>query len=106
MSTTFKDLNSGKAHRALTKDIGGNGVCLVTEDEMATGTPLAVQITLPDRPAPIAFLGDVVWSILLMEASQYSARPPVETGIRFVSIDPKDRALIKQFARLNALPTL
>ena len=92
----------------MTKDIGGKGVCLVTvtEEEMAPGTPLAVEIRLPDRQAPIAFLGEVVWSMLLVEASARSKRPPAETGIRFVSIDPKDRALIMQFARLNALPSL
>jgi len=106
LSTTFKDLNSGKTHRALTKDIGGKGVCLVTEGVMERGIPLAIKIQLPDRAAPIAFLGDVVWSLPVDETRPGAKQPPVETGIRFVSIDPKDRALIRQFARLNALPTL
>ena len=106
MSATFSILNTGKVYRALTKDIGGKGVCLVMEEELELGTPLAVEMTLPDRQTPVAFVGDVVWSTLLIEASSRLRHPPVETGVRFVSINPKDRTLIMQYTRLNALPSL
>ena len=84
----------------------GKGVCLVTEGVVELGTPLAVEIWLPDREKPIAFLGDVVRSVPVGTPRPGAKTPTAETGIRFVSIDPKDRALIIQFARLNALPSL
>lgn len=104
LSATFKDLSTGAVQRALTKDISGSGVCLVTEEMLEAGTPLAIEVTLPDRDAPIKFLADVVWSMPMIDPQQPSSHPPAETGLRFVSIDPKDRTLIMQYAQLHALP--
>ena len=93
------------AHQqALTKDISGSGVCIITDDLIEPGTPLSVELSLPDHDGPVSFLGDVVWSMLILPPGGRSTNPPAETGVRFVSIDPKVRTAIVQYARLNALP--
>ena len=105
LTTTFKVLATGKILRALTRDIGGIGVCLLTEDPIEPGTPLEVEIKLPDVPAPITFAGEVVWSKPVASSTQsYIGELTAETGVKFVDIDPKARLLILQYAALNALP--
>ena len=103
LNTVYKNLTTGRVQRALTKDVSGHGACLVTEDLLEAGTPLEIEIKLPDRAAPVTFLAEVVWSGFQLEGGvQTGSR--AEAGIRFVSIDSKDHALVMQFARFNALP--
>ena len=104
LSTTFKNLHTGIVQQALTRDISGEGVCLLTEEMLEPGTPLAVEIHLPDYDAPIAFLADVVWSMLVIDQETLSKHPLSETGVKYVSIDPKLRTCIMQYAALHALP--
>ena len=103
LTTIYKNLSTGRVQRALTKDVSGHGACLVTDDLLEAGTPLEIEIKLPDRATPVTLLAEVVWSGFQLEASgQTGSR--AEAGIKFVSIDPKDHALVMQFARFNALP--
>ena len=103
LTTVYKNLTTGRVQRALTKDVGGHGACLVTDDLIEAGTPLEIEIKLPDHPQPVTFLAEVVWSAFKLEAGS-SGQPKAETGIKFVSVDPKDHARIMQYARFNALP--
>ena len=101
----IKFLDTGKVQRVLTKDIGGGGLRFSTEAGLPVGTPLEVEMTLPDGDAPIRFTVEVVRSRLL-EAQRGSARtpPPAETAVRIITIDPKAHRLLMQYATLNALP--
>ena len=102
--TFVKFVDTGKVLRALTRDISGAGVCFVMEKLLDPGTQLELEIKLPDREAPIAFTAEVVWSKAIAEPRKSYEGPTSETGVRFVTIDPKDHALILQFAALNAMP--
>ena len=102
--TFVKDPATGKVHRALTRDLGGIGVCLVTSEPLKLGTAIEAELKLPDRERPIAFSAVVVWSQVIDESGQPLNRPTREVGVQFVRIDPKDRALIQQHAALNAMP--
>jgi hypothetical protein len=104
LTTIYKHLTTGRVQRTLTKDVSGHGACLLTEDLLEAGTPLEVEIKLPDRTSPVTFLAEVVWSAFQLDAQGSPGKPKAETGIRFVSIDPKDHAAIMQYARFNALP--
>ena len=92
--------------RTLTKDISGSVICLVTAEVIEPGVPVEVELRLPDQETPVLFLGDVVWSLPIPPPTTHGGAPIVETGIRFVSISPKHRELIMQYARLHALPPL
>ena len=107
--TTFVTLMSnGKVQRALTRDIGGGGVCLLAETALSLGTEVKLEIQLPDREAPIASRAVVLWSRTVAPAADASEgdQPTLETGMSFLEIDPKERALLTQYARLNAVPEM
>ena len=104
LTTVFKNLTSGKVQRTLSKDIGDEGMCLITEGTVEPGTKLEVEIKLPDGRSPIVALSEVVWSKPVGERTKSYEVPMTETGIKFMRIDQKDLALIMQYARLNALP--
>lgn len=98
-----KFVSTGRILRALTKDIGDRGACLLTDETIAPGTKLELEIVLPDRPTPVACSGDVLWhrTVNQPDAPEHGK---VETGVAFATIAPKDKALLLQFARLNAPP--
>ena len=109
LMTFVKVLSTGKVQRALTKDIGGGGVCALTEVQFDPGTEVELEITLPDRSAPITGRASVVWSRSLaappaLDSGESSVKSSMETGLRFLAIDPKEQALLTQYARLNAVP--
>jgi hypothetical protein len=102
--TFVKRLATGKVKRVLTKDIGGIGICIVSDERYEPETVLEVELKLPDNTQPITFKGVVVWSRVVEEPKQ-SYKPLVaEAGIKFTEIDAKQRALIMQYAVLNAMP--
>jgi hypothetical protein len=102
LPAAFTDLKSGRTQQALTKDISSIGVCLATEDLLALGAPVKIEFTLPDRDRPITLMGEVIWSWPGARQSQDHGRLTAKSGLVIVSIDPKDRAAIAQYARLNA----
>ena len=105
LPSTFKIITTGKVRRALTKDVSAGGISFITEELLEPGTALEVELKLPDREAPIIFLGEVAWSRPVGPPPKSYQNPTAETGIKFVSIDPKERALITQYAKLNAPPS-
>ena len=98
----MKCVGTRKVLRVLTKNISGIGMALVTEGTLEPDTKLELEITLPDRKMPILCEARVVWSKPTGEPHKSYAAPPSETGVKFVSIDPKDQAQLLQYARLNA----
>lgn len=106
LNTIFTILKSGKVRRALTKDMGGGGLCVITEEMLEPGTKLAVEIKLPDRGDTVTFLAEVVWSRLVCASQKSYENMTVETGVKFIDPNPKDQMLIIQYARMNASPAL
>ncbi len=107
LTTTLKFLNADVEQRALTQNIGGGGICVVTEASEAVvspGTPLEVDVTLPDHPTPIRFLAAVAWSRPVAPSSPSGSRLAIEVGLRIVSMDARDRQRMAQYAELHALP--
>src|SRR3989338_1360062 len=105
LNATFKIVKTGKIARALTKDISAGGICFVTADILEPGTAVEVEMKLPDSEAPVRFLGEVAWSRPIGHAKSYED-PTGETGVKFISIDPKEQALIMLYAKLNAPTTV
>jgi len=102
LTTFLKMLDTGLVQRVLTKNISSGGVCLITEEIVAPGALVEVEVKLPDREQPLAFQGVVKWS-RPASGSEQGARA-AETGVQFISIDPKDRALIAHHVKLSATP--
>ena len=100
--TFVKFPQSGKVQRALTRDIGGGGICLATEGNLEPGSTVELEIKLPDRDQSIFCSAEVVWCKQMQESKKSYESPTVETGLKFVKIDPQDQVLIVRYARLNA----
>ena len=104
LTTLVKFLDTGKVRRALTRDIGAGGVCVVMEGVLEPGTMLEVELRLPDRQQPITFTASVIWNRPLETLTKSYEIPTTETGVTFVNIDPKERAFLMQYAAMNPLP--
>ena len=102
--TFVRTRDTGKTVRVLTKDIGGGGICFVSEERFDTDEIVEVEMTLPDRGQPIAFLAAVAWRRPVAEAGKSPRRTSWEIGVKFLSIGPKEQALMVQYAALNAGP--
>ena len=104
LTIVFTVGGSKTRRRALTRDLGGAGVCLVTEARLRPGDRLNAQLTLPDRDQAIAFTGAVVWVETSFEGRKSYQDPVMRAGVRFVKIGSKDCSTITHFAKMNALP--
>ena len=102
LTTFIKVIETGRVVRGLTKDLSAVGICVALEGALEAGTPLEVEVALPDRPQPLRFLGEVVWTKVVERPR--GKDPRCELGVKFVSIDSNDQSSLMQYAMLNALP--
>lgn len=58
----FLNPTSGKEGRAQTVDISADGLGVVAEERIFTGTPLELWLDIPDQHEPLYTRGEVVWS--------------------------------------------
>lgn len=58
----FLDPSSGREGKADTVDICANGVGFVTNEGLATATPLEMWLDIPDQHEPLYTRGEVIWS--------------------------------------------
>ena len=102
--TTFVTVGgASKRQQASTRDVGGAGLCFVTEEELKPGTLLNIQLTLPYRDQPVPFVAEVVWNRPSYEGRKSEQVPQMEVGVRFVKINPEDRSQIVHFAQMSSL---
>ncbi len=104
LTTFYTIVGSGKTRRALTKDISGGGLRLITETLLEPAAQLKIEMTLPDDPTPITFDAQVAWSRPVDLQHPSAGNPTAETGITIVKINSKAHTLLKQYAALNAPP--
>ena len=102
--TRMKILSTGKVHRVLTNNVSSLGLSFIAEQHLEPGTQLEMEITLPDRPTPMTLTTEVVWSETIGAPRKSYEEPTVEIGTKFVTINPKDQAALRQYAVMNALP--
>ena len=98
LTASIRHPQTGKMRRALVKNVGGNGIGVVTEELFDPGTSLEVELRLPDVTEPIAFLGEIVWSKPVGGPQQQYHNPTAEMGIKFLRIDPHALTMIAQYA--------
>ncbi|MBI4343421.1 MAG: PilZ domain-containing protein [Candidatus Omnitrophica bacterium] len=104
LTILLKDVATGKAWRVLTKNLSGGGLCVITDGLLMAGSAMEVELTLPDRDAPLVLSAEVSWSKIVAAARRSYESPRAESGLKFMQIDPKTRALLEQYAKLSAPP--
>ena len=100
MNVSYQLLGTKKSGESLTKDISGGGVRFFAEHLLEPGTQVACTVRLPDRREPIRFRGEVVWARTGRAGDKTLIAGASEIGVRFVEIDPKDQALLVQYAKM------
>ena len=92
---------SQKLGKSLTKDLSGGGVRFLAEHPLEPpGTQLEIILRLPECHEPIRFVGRVIWIAPSRSNDAALSGRVSEVGVQFVTIDPKDRALLLQYAAL------
>ena len=75
-------------HQAKMQDLSSTGVGLVLRERLEPGTTLSLELTLPNRAAPVSLLGRVAWS---REVPTHPKSPSNNrlffAGIQFYSMD-------------------
>ena len=104
LTTVFTVRGSSKEHRALTQDLGGNGMCFVLEERLRLGDLLEVKLMLPDVDQPIALVAEVIWTEQIEEVRKSYQDPRMRVGVKFTQLNPKDRELLVRYAKMNAVP--
>ena len=106
LTMVFKVRGTTRQRYILTRDIGsgGAGVCFLMAEALRPDTVLEASLKLPDHDRPIAVIGKVLWNRLADEGRKSYQEPMVWVGVKFETIDPKDRLLLVHYAKTNALP--
>ncbi|MBI3615735.1 MAG: PilZ domain-containing protein [Candidatus Omnitrophica bacterium] len=81
----YQRLPSSETNHAKSRDLSTTGVSMVVPEQLAVGTLIQVNLTLPDQPIPCAVTGQVVWSKELSSARQRL----FAVGVQFQGLDPK-----------------
>jgi c-di-GMP-binding flagellar brake protein YcgR len=89
----------GKEERydqALTKNIGGMGLCLLLDAQLPVGSFLKLTLDIPGASKPIETGAKVVW-IDKAEKTPDGFKADFEAGLKFTSLSSKSRASIVEF---------
>jgi len=98
LNLSYVIAGSQKMGKALTADISATGVRFTAEHPLSPGDRVEVAVRVPDRRDPIRFVGEVVWSRPHRLGDPTLTGPGSDVGVRVATIDPKDQALLTQYA--------
>ena len=104
LEMSYNVLPAAKAQPTVSKNIGGGGICIFSDQVLEPGTRLNVSMKLPDQPRVIAFIGEVIWSEPYEVIGQTQRQRAVEVGLQFVEIADQDRDAILQHVILTFKP--
>ena len=90
--------------KALTSDLSGGGLRFTVPYALKPGAQLDITMQLPERSEAVRFTAEVVWSKLVHEGTAERANQETEVGVKFVEIEPKVQALLRQYGTLYASP--
>ena len=100
LAVSYHVLNSGAVGKAETKNFSADGVRFIAARRLEVGEELDVTLHFPDAD-PVVARGKVIWKE--WRPSRDPAVPGVmsDIGVKFLSIDPKDREHLIQYVKLN-----
>jgi c-di-GMP-binding flagellar brake protein YcgR len=82
-------------YKTFTKDISGEGICLVVPEIMPKESILSLAVAIPDA-GTIKITGRVVW-VKEREKGINDAARSFKAGIKFLKISERDRKLLDNF---------
>ncbi len=94
---TYAVLPGGAPQRGVTFDLSAGGIGLVTDRVLELWTQVQVSLALPDRGAPVPFIGQVMWSQARETTDRARRARTVWTALRISEIAPRDQDALADF---------
>ena len=85
----------GDTYKTFTKDISGEGICLIIPEIVPKESTLNLLVNMPDS-RPIKITGRVVW-VKEAEQDTKEQKRSFNAGIKFLKIDERDRKILNNF---------
>ena len=89
------DKNPQSKIKAISKNIGAEGVCFNSEHPLDPGMILDLEIVLPDTDETVSIEGRVMWCT--PASSSDSREQGYDTGVKFLDIDKNHIKLITEY---------
>ena len=99
LTVSYRTLPVMRTATTMSRDVSGGGVRLHLDEPIAPNTLLRIEISWPGRRAPMRLVGKVVWCSPCLDTARHGK--PVEAGIRFMRISPKDRLAIIKYVETS-----
>ena len=89
-----KKKDTSLVFRTQTENLSIGGVCVILEKGLPKGTPVDIELYLPDLSIPVYGNGRIAWSA---KRNEYVKRKPLQfdTGIEFIEMADQDKARLK-----------
>ena len=104
LDVTYTRLPTTQAQQAVTKGIGGGGICFFSDSELTPGERLQVAMKLPNREQPVHCTAEVIWCEPYEVIGKTGRQRSIEVGVRFLEIAPHDQDAVMQHIILSLKP--
>lgn len=102
LTVTYKLVDTPYDYTESTKDISEQGLCIRTHRVIDINSMIEIELELQGDDEPIMCLGLVLWSRLASVSDAEIDQPAAETGVRIVSINPKDQLRLSKYTQSNS----
>ncbi len=99
ISLQVKYFANGTALATQSADISARGIRLLLDEKIEKGSPLRMEIKLPDEECLVKASGEVVWSEESKEDEKISPKRLFNTGIKFSRFHNSDNEKLFTFIR-------
>ena len=85
LNITFevKYFTNGKGLNATSMDVSTSGIKLVLDEKIEKGTPVRLELKIPNQVRPVKARGEVVWSNEAKDIEETSPKRLFSTGLKF-----------------------
>ena len=104
LDVTYTLLPTTQAQQALTKGIGGGGICFFSDRELTPGDRLQMAMKLPDREQPVNCTAEVIWCEPYEVIGKTGRQRSIEVGVQFLEIAPQDQDAVMRHIILSLKP--
>ena len=88
---------NGKGLNAKSMDVSTSGIRLVLDEKIAKGTPVRLELKIPDQAKPVKARGEIVWSDEAKDAEKTSPKRLFNTGLKFYALQKADEKRLFDF---------
>ncbi|NQU95758.1 MAG: PilZ domain-containing protein [Candidatus Omnitrophica bacterium] len=99
LNITFevKYFTNGKGLNAKSMDVSTSGIRLVLDEKIVKGTPVRLELKIPDQTRPIKARGEVMWSDEAKDAEKTSPKRLFNTGLKFYALQKANEKILFDF---------